>query len=159
MNPYDRRAVRRVWARVSPERDVFAPGPWTPSPPPGLGRGGKPPNPSFGYRPPTNPNAPPLAGNLLLDLAWGYDGLAKRLRSPMLRQMAAQCRRGEAELFNCMGVHGVASQPQEATRSLQQEREEALRRALAALPECCARISQTLLQESKNRSTQLSRMR
>lgn len=159
MNPYDRRAVRNVWARVSPGRDVFAKGPWPPAPPPGLGQGGKPPSQSQGSRPPMPPNVSPLAGNLLLELAGGYDGLAKRLRSPALRQMAAQCRRGEAELFRCTGQHGKPPRPQETTLAIQREREELLRQALAAMPERCSRMAHSLSRESMNRTNQLARMR
>ena len=209
MNPYDRRAVRSVWARVMPGRDVFAPGAW-PAPPPS-GRGGLPPTPprnpddnkppmppqwqqpgQSGRPTPPNPggqqpghsgrpNSPnqggwqrpgqggrpappkqeePSAGTRLLELAAGYDALARRLRSTGLRQMAAQCRRGQAALQNRCGVHGSYAGASDATLNfaLQREREAALRRALEALPDTCAQLARQLIRESQIRSRQLSRM-
>ena len=73
MNPYDRRAVRALWYRVRPDRDVFAPGPWPGPPPmPPAGQGGKPPGEGpAGQRPPDIPSRPPeqLALDTLIRLA------------------------------------------------------------------------------------------
>ena len=70
MNPYDRRAVRALWSRVRPDRDVFAPGPWPGPPPmPPAGQGGKPPGerPSA-PRPPDIPPRPPEQGALFAEV-------------------------------------------------------------------------------------------
>lgn len=276
MNPYDRRAVRSVWARVMPGRDVFAPGIWPA--PPSTGRGGLPPTPDRdpedgrspvlpgqggwqqgadgrsmppgqggwqqpgqgsgaqmprpgggsqpgqnasptpperggwqqgqggwqqpgqGGRPPMppgqggwqqpgqggsppmppgqsgwqpgqdgRPNPPgwqrppvpegPSAAARLLELAAGYDALARRYRSPGLRQMAAQCRRGESALRNRCDVHGTYAGTADTTLQTQRERESALRRSLEALPPSCAQLAGQLMRESQYRSRQLSRMR
>ena len=187
MNPYDRRAVRSVWARVMPGRDVFAPGAWPA--PPAMGRGGVPPTPPRnpddnrppmpppwqpgpggrpnppgpgGWTPPPPPPPPPPASSAvtrLLELAAGYDRLAQRYRAPLLRQMAAQCRRGEGVLRNRCGIQGTYSASETATLQLQQEREAALRRSLENLPETCAQLARQLSRESQARSRQLSRMR
>lgn len=187
MNPYDRRAVRSVWARVMPGRDVFAPGAWPA--PPATGRGGVPPTPPRnpddnrppmppqwqpprpggrpnppghgGWPPPPPPPPPPSpsAVTRLLDLAAGYDQLARRYRSPGFRQMAAQCRRGEGMLRNRCGIQGTYEAPATASLQTQQEREAALRRSLENLPEACAQLARQLSRESQARSMQLSRIR
>lgn len=179
MNPYDRRAVRSVWARVMPGRDVFAPGSWPA--PPAMGRGGVPPTPPRnpddnrppmppggrpnppgpgGWTPPPPPPPPaPSAVTRLLELAAGYDRLAQRYRAPLLRQMAAQCRRGEGVLRNRCGIQGTYSASGTATLQLQQEREAALRRSLENLPETCAQLARQLTGESQARSRLLARMR
>ncbi len=149
MNPYDRRRVRTVWARVMPGRDVFAPGPWGPPPPP--------PPPAEGPKPPAKPPAPSAVQHLS-QLAQGYDSLARRYRSPLLRQMAAQCRRGAGELQKRCGQPAPGRlEEEEASASRQQETEAALRRSLEGLP--CAPLAQKLSRESRNRSRMLGRMR
>ncbi|MBE6931837.1 MAG: hypothetical protein E7464_00435 [Ruminococcaceae bacterium] len=188
MNPYDRRAVRSVWARVMPGRDVFAPGAW-PAPPP-AGRGGVPPTPprnpddnkppapptrqppgqggrpnppgQGGWTPPPPPPPPPAqpsAATQLLELAAGYDALAMRFRSPGFRQMAAQCRRGESTLRSRCGIAGTYTAPAVISLQVQQEREAALRRALERLPEACTQPARQLARESQARSRQLARIR
>ena len=135
MNPYDRRAVRALWYRVRPDRDVFAPGPWPGPPPmPPAGQGGKPPGEGpAGQRPPDIPSRPPeqLALDTVIRLAAGYDGLARRLRAPTLRRLAAQCRRNA----------------------------EALREQLEAVLPDCARIAGGVARDSRARSRLLSRLR
>lgn len=186
MNPYDRRAVRSVWSRVMPGRDVFAPGPW-PAPPP-AGRGGVPPTPprnpddnrppmppqwqpprqggrpnppGQGGWPPPPPPPPPRTSAVtqLLELAAGYDALARRFRSPGLRQMAAQCRRGEGMLRNRCGIQGTYAASASPSLQAQQEREAALRRTLETLPEACTQLARQLSRESQARTRQLARMR
>ena len=160
MNPYDRRGVRSVWARVSPGRDVFAPAPWpgalTPPPPPG--QGGKPPQ---GAPPPPPPPAPPAqrALDALAALAAGYDQLARRLRAPMLRRLAAQCRRNAETLRGCSGLRPRPPEPSRVTVQTQRDREHALRGSLEQIDPACARIAGNLVNESKNRTRQLSRFR
>ena len=187
MNPYDRRAVRSVWSRVMPGRDVFAPGPWPA--PPASGRGGLPPTPPRnpndnrppmpppwrpepGGRPRPNPPGPggwpppppppppqPSAISRLLELAAGYDTLAMRRRLAGFRQMAAQCRRGAGALRSRCGTQGTYDGPGDTTLQTQREREAALRSALELLPPNCAQLAQQLSRESQTRSRQLARMR
>ena len=168
MNPYDRRGVRSVWARVSPGRDVFAPGPWPgtpgpvgpptpvgppipPAPPPG--QGGKPPQGA----PPDPPAQRAL--DALAALAAGYDQLARRLRAPMLRRLAAQCRRNAEALRGCSGLRPRPPEPARVTVQTQRDREQALRSNLEQIDPACARIAGNLANESKARSRQLSRFR
>ena len=164
MNPYDRRGVRSVWARVSPGRDVFAPGPWvgTPTPagppgppPPPNGQGGKPPQ---GAPPPPEPPAR-QALDLLAQLAGGYDRLARQRRAPALRRLAAQCRRNAADLRACTGLSPRQSGPAQISVQIQREREQALQSILEAVDPACARVAGTIAQDSKARSRQLSRLR
>lgn len=177
MNPYDRRAVRSVWARVMPGRDVFAPGAWPA--PPAAGWGGVPPTPPRNpddNRPPMppggRPNPPgpgswlppppppsPSAVTRLLELSSGYDQLAQRYRAPFLRQMAAQCRRSAETLRARCGIQGTYTPSGTVTLPQQQEREAALRRSLDTLPEACTQLARQLSGESQARSRQLSRMR
>lgn len=185
MNPYDRRAVRSVWSRVMPGRDVFAPGPWPA--PPATGRGGLPPTPPRnpndnrppmpppwrpepggrpnppgpgGWPPPPPPPPPqPSAVSRLLELAAGYDTLAMRQRAAGFRQMAAQCRRGAGALRNRCGIEGTYDGPRDASLQTQREREAALRRTLETLPPACAQLAQQLTRESQARTRQLARMR
>ena len=166
MNPYDRRAVRALWSRVRPDRDVFAPGPW-PGPPP-VGQGGKPP----GERPPVlrppEPPPPPelpserpeqLALDALIQLAAGYDCLARRLRAPTLRRLAAQCRRNAVQLRECAGLRPHPAEPERAGVSVQREREQALRGHLEAVSPACARIAGAMARDSRARTRMLSGLR
>lgn len=182
MNPYDRRAVRSVWARVMPGRDVFAPGTWPappaagrggvpptpprnpddnrpPAPPPWQPPGGRPNPPTPGGQTPPPPPQSPSAVTRLLELAAGYDQLAQRYRAPMLRQMAAQCRRSVEQLRTRCGIQGTYTPSGTVTLPQQQERETALRRSLDSLSEACAQLARQLSRESQARSRQLSRMR
>ena len=192
MNPYDRRGVRSVWARVSPGRDVFAPGPWpgpptaAPPPPPPIGQGGKPwpgtpgpvgpptpvgppippaPPPGQGGKPPQGAPVPPpepparLALDALAALAAGYDQLARRLRAPMLRRLAAQCRRNAAALRGCSGLRPGPPEPGRVSVRTQRDREQALREALERTAPACARIAGGIARDSEARSRLLSRLR
>ena len=174
MNPYDRRAVRTVWARVRPDRDVFAPGPRPgPPAPPSAGQGGKPPGgpsspggpsaPSAPGGPPGIPPEPVLpalrALELLGKLAAGYDGLSGRLRAPVLRRLAAQCRSGGARLRDCAGLRPLPVPPEQASVRLQREREQELRARLAEIDPGCARLAGVLACDSRARSRLLSRLR
>ena len=161
MNPYDRRGVRSVWARVSPGRDVFAPGPWPgpPGPPPVQppGLGGKPPQ---GPPPPPPPEPPARqALDLLAQLAGGYDRLARQRRAPALRRLAAQCRRNAADLRSCTGLPSRPSGPAQISVQAQRDREQSLRGFLEQIDPACARVAGTIAQDSQSRSRQLSRLR
>ena len=164
MNPYDRRGVRSVWARVSPGRDVFAPGPWAgpPAPvgPPGPsapppGQGGKPPQ---GAPPPPEPPAQ-QALDLLAQLAGGYDCLARQRRAPLLRRLAAQCRRNAEALRGCSGLRPRPTEPGRVSVQTQRDREQTLRGCLEQIDPACARLAGNLANESKARSRQLARFR
>ena len=164
MNPYDRRAVRTVWARVRPDRDVFAPGPRPgPPAPPSVGQGGKPPGGPSALPPPDIPPEPFLpalrALELLGQLAAGYDSLARRLRAPTLRRLAAQCRRGGAQLRDCAGLRPLPAPAERASVQLQREREQKLREYLAEIEPGCARLAGNLACDSRSRSRLLSRLR
>ena len=80
-------------------------------------------------------------------------------RTAIFRQMAAQCRRGAANLRSRCGIEGTYNGPRSATVQTQREREAALRRTLEALPQVCAQLAQQLIRESQARTRQLSRMR
>ena len=163
MNPYDRRAVRALWYRVRPDRDVFAPGPWPGPPPmPPAGQGGKPPGEGpAGQRPPDIPPRPPeqLALDTLIRLAAGYDGLARRLRAPTLRRLAAQCRRNAEALRECAGLRPHPAPPERASVQSQRQQEQALREQLEAVPPGCARIAGGIARDSRARSRLLSGLR
>ena len=163
MNPYDRRAVRALWYRVRPDRDVFAPGPWPGPPPmPPAGQGGKPPGEGpAGQRPPDIPSRPPeqLALDTVIRLAAGYDGLARRLRAPTLRRLAAQCRRNAEALRECAGLRPHPAPPERASVQSQRQQEQALREQLEAVPPGCTRITGGIARDSRARSRLLSRLR
>ncbi len=163
MNPYDRRAVRALWSRVRPGQDVFAPGPWPA--PPTVGQGGKPPGEQpAAPRPPVPPDIPPeppeqRALDLLARLAAGYDGLARRLRAPTLRRLAAQCRRNAGALRECAGLRPRPAVPERPGVQSQRQLEQALREQLEAVMPGCARIAGSLARDSRARSRLLSRLR
>ena len=165
MNPYDRRAVRAVWSRVRPDRDVFTPGPW-PAPPPSMGQGGKPPGSPQSPGGPSAPNPPPEPGipalqalALLAQLAAGYDALARSRRAPGLRRLAAQCRRNAAALRECTGQRPLPAQPERSGVPLQRERERQLRERLSEIDPGCARLAGSLARDSRERTRLLSRLR
>ena len=154
MNPYDRRKVHEVWARVRPGQDVFAPGPQRP------GQGGKP--PGNGLRPPAPPPGPPeaqMAADALENLAAGYDFLAGRRRAPWLRRLAAQCRRGVRALQACAGVRAGEIPNTRADVCAQRRSEQALRDLLDQLDGPCRETAGRLRRESVGRSRAITRLR
>ncbi len=157
MNPYDRRAVREVWARVRPGQDVFGPWPPRPGPGPSVGQGGKP--PAIGPLPP--PPAPEArrAADTLAALASGYDDLSRRMRAPWLRRLAAQCRRNLDALRKCAGVQGREIPDTRATLCAQRGRERELRELLDRLDGPCREESARLRRDSAGRTRMLSRLR
>lgn len=159
MNPYDRRAVRALWSRVRPDRDVFAPGPW-PGPPP-MGQGGKPPNGPPAPPPPDILPSPPeqLALDTLIRLAAGYDCLARRMRAPTLRRLAAQCRRNADALRECAGLRPHPAGQERPGIQTQRQHEQTLRSQLEGVVPACARIAGSIARDSEARSRLLSRLR
>ena len=151
MDPYDRRAVREVWARVRPGQDVFAP------PPPGPGQGGKP--PAAGPVPPPSPPEAQQAADALAGLASGYDFLSRRMRLPWLRRLAAQCRRGTEALRSCAGVRAREIPNTRADLCAQRRAEQALRELLSCLDGPCREAAERLRRESHSRSRMISDLR
>ena len=148
MDPYDRRAVREVWARVRPGQDVFAP------PPPGPGQGGKP--PTAGPVPPPGPPEARQAADALASLAAGYDFLSRRMRLPWLRRLAAQCRRGTEALRACAGVRVGEIPNTRADAYTQRRAEQNLRELLGCLDGPCREAAERLRRESRSRSRMIS---
>ena len=153
MNPYDRRAVREVWARVRPGQDVFAPPPGPPRP----GQGGKP--PGHGPVPPPPPPEAQRAADALAELAAGYDTLSRRLRLPWLRRLAAQCRRGTQALTSCAGVQGREIPNTRADICAQRRGEQALRELLDRLDGPCREAAGRLRRDSMARTRAIVRLR
>ena len=171
MNPYDNRKAREIWARVRPGWDVFAPPGKQPDPngrpparppgPPRPGQGGKPPG-NGPWPPPPPPPPPPEAQNAadqLVALAAGYDDLARRMRLPWLRRLAAQCRRNARALQDCAGVQGREIPNTRADLCAQRRGEQALRDLLDRLDGPCRDAAVQLRRDSVSRTRMLSRLR
>ena len=146
MDPYNRRAVREVWARVRPGQDVFAP----------PGQGGKPPGPW--PPPPPGPPEAQMAADALEALAAGYDFLARRRRAPWLRRLAGQCRRGAGALRACAGVQGRQIPNTRADVCAQRRAEQDLRDLLDQLDGPCRQTAARLRRESMGRSRAIARL-
>ncbi len=140
INPYDRRAVGRVWERVAPGKDVFA------RP---MANGGKPPSQTATQEGISESDL----RDSLLALAAGYDTLARRM--PMLRQLAAQCRRSAQSLQK--KPNSASAGATEASIPAQRERELALRKSLEGFRDNT--LAHRIARESEHRSRMLDRLR